>query len=175
MRETKASHWICHIINSLQKVKQNLCDIFHWTLDHFRKSLYPFFIFFRVNVTSYKDQSCLRSVLEWKGWSNKLTISGSGGCQCQQWWVKGVKVRTLSRQNERQALIVFVFYVSLPNQIKLLLFNIQGDHLERRESRGPLCNLKMHFRGCLRALIDHKYGTFHNLHQGSWIYHFKFQ
>ena len=53
----------------------------------------------------------------------------------------------------------------------LLEFNsgryLQGDHLERRESMGLLCNLKMHFRSCLRALIDHKYGTFYHLHQSS--------
>ena len=53
----------------------------------------------------------------------------------------------------------------------LLEFNsgryLQDDHLERRESRGLLCNLKMHFWSCLRALINHKFGTFCYLHQSS--------
>ena len=47
--------------------------------------------------------------------------------------LQGVKVGTLGRQNERNIsyvrggshlYILFVFYVSLPNEIKLLLFNI---------------------------------------------------
>ena len=39
--------------------------------------------------------------------------------------VQGVKVGTLGRQNERNSSYIwFVFYVSMPNKIKLLLFNI---------------------------------------------------
>ena len=51
---------------------------------------------------------------------------------CVEFFVKmdqGVKVVMLGRQNERNSSYVrlahtFVFYVSLPNEIKLLLFNI---------------------------------------------------
>ena len=59
--------------------------------------------------------------------------------------------------------------------VKIFILIIQGDHLERWESRGLLCNWKMHFRSCLRALIDQKYGTFDYPHQGSSVFHFKIQ
>ena len=50
---------------------------------------------------------------------------------------------------------------------------IQGDQKRRGKSRGQLHCKIMPLVCCLRAQIDHKYGTFCYLNQGSQIFPFK--
>ena len=53
------------------------------------------------------------------------------------------------------------------------ILNLQGQRKGRLKSTGLLRNLKMHFGGCVKAHLGHKFGTFDYLHQGSHKLHIK--
>ena len=55
-----------------------------------------------------------------------------------------------------------------------LKYILQGHRKGRTKTPGLLRNLKMLFKCCIWAHIDHKLGTFYYLHQHSQKLHLKF-